>query len=1115
MSLRYGARCLLWGCWLLPSLVRAALPAEALERLKAATAYIVVTGQQPGSGSGFLVEQHRTADGEYCGQVVTNAHVVADMPGFDAVHGRAEVVFRPGTPGEVTCRATLLAFSEEFDLAVLEVRAAAELPPVLSLAEPVVPMETTAVYVFGYPFGKLLATAGKRPEVSVTEGIVSAVRRDGAGAVQAVQIDGSINPGNSGGPVVNGSGQVVGVVVAKIEQTQIGFAIPLWQLDLILSGYADISAHRSVEADGARWCEVVAELLDPRGQIQEVELVALPNDQARQKQAPGGRSWLPIGNEPQRAPLRALGKRQVTGRVRLPDGTGARVLVLQVHGRRKDGSEFWSKPPLVESISAGSPAATLPGALPLELKAKTDVGVHTVGYASPVPPRVDPATGNLLLAVPARASNPVYIVQPTDWKILAQIECSSPVRGLEVSSAGFVTLHARAAPWPVSLSVWDPKTLQLAREIPCPGASAVVCTAASPYALVLQSDMVLQVIDLRTGDTTTDLESAEMDRLAGLSLVQADVPERRVERFIEVAFAPSGETVFVADPARLHGFRLQNGGLVWQSSSPALCAAPQPAYQRWRTLGLTAWSDKVALVLHVGEKGVAYGKEGQVRGPVSPQTQAYYYEFAAADLAEPTLILALQGEARAVQRMPTGLLTGGGALLDPDTGRCTLTYPAAGSVIVRLPGDRYTLFWDRGTSLILDRQGGVDQTPQARSTPVGGTPVCVDDLVITPILIPTVDPARERDRAEATPASRLAAYPARRNERQCAWGWAPDAALLYAVRNGSSLCRVRLSDLVLDRQADFPDPIVHVTCGTDYVTVVCRAANRQHVLHSLDAATWDQRRSLPLDGGTPGRSLPTSRSGRFVLLNPGLASAAVEALPFSVVDLQRLRVLTGPALPAGARANAPTSYSLPSPATFLEEDKLVVGNQVLRIKDDGLELVQRSAVFPSVKAEEPLAVSPDGQYVVWWGDDASRRIGEWLRPTQTRGPPSERSGLIVTRTVFATAGLAGAQLADCTVEAAGFDGVAKAVFVVGWQKAGAGKGTRCLLLLNRRLEIVARSALPIEGMVLSLFADPRGYLFFLQTSDGVYRIQRGSGALTSAVAAPANVTAEAPAPRKP
>jgi serine protease Do len=77
------------------------------------------------------------------------------------------------------------------------------------------------VYIIGTPLDKTLS-------YSVTKGIVSGYReKDG---VKYIQTDSAVNPGNSGGPMLDGNGQVIGIVSSKIigaAVDNIGFAIPV------------------------------------------------------------------------------------------------------------------------------------------------------------------------------------------------------------------------------------------------------------------------------------------------------------------------------------------------------------------------------------------------------------------------------------------------------------------------------------------------------------------------------------------------------------------------------------------------------------------------------------------------------------------------------------------------------------------------------------------------------------------------------------------------------------------------------------------------------------------------------------------------------------------------
>ncbi len=57
--------------------------------------------------------------------------------------------------------------------------------------------------------------------------------RDGDDAEGLIQFDAAVNPGNSGGPLLNRSGQVIGIVTALANPSDqgyfigIGFAVPI------------------------------------------------------------------------------------------------------------------------------------------------------------------------------------------------------------------------------------------------------------------------------------------------------------------------------------------------------------------------------------------------------------------------------------------------------------------------------------------------------------------------------------------------------------------------------------------------------------------------------------------------------------------------------------------------------------------------------------------------------------------------------------------------------------------------------------------------------------------------------------------------------------------------
>jgi len=224
-------------------------------------------GDGVSTGSGFVLRED--------GYILTNNHVVA--AGADG--GEIVVLFADGheSPAELVGRTV------DYDLAVVKVEDTGLTPLALGDSDGVVVGDP--VVAVGAPLGL---------NGTVTTGIISALNRPvqaGEAAetafINAIQTDAAINPGNSGGPLVDGSGQVVGINSAIAQppgatsatgSIGLGFAIP--------SNQARRTAEQLI-ADGVATYPVIGVLLDQRYQGEGVQ-VTTDAQQGQQAVTPDG-----------------------------------------------------------------------------------------------------------------------------------------------------------------------------------------------------------------------------------------------------------------------------------------------------------------------------------------------------------------------------------------------------------------------------------------------------------------------------------------------------------------------------------------------------------------------------------------------------------------------------------------------------------------------------------------------------------------------------------------------------------------------------------------------------------------------------------------------------------
>jgi serine protease Do len=170
-----------------------------------------VVDQNSKIGTGFIVDAN--------GVIVTNQHVVSDL--------KADYIVITGDGREFNV--IDIARDDSNDIAVLKIDASGLKP--LNLGDSDALQVGQTVIAIGTPLG---AYAG-----SVTTGVVSGLNREvtastgwfGSSAKiyeNVIQTDAAVNPGNSGGPLLNTSGEVIGVNFATtFGADNISFALPI------------------------------------------------------------------------------------------------------------------------------------------------------------------------------------------------------------------------------------------------------------------------------------------------------------------------------------------------------------------------------------------------------------------------------------------------------------------------------------------------------------------------------------------------------------------------------------------------------------------------------------------------------------------------------------------------------------------------------------------------------------------------------------------------------------------------------------------------------------------------------------------------------------------------
>ena len=184
--------------------------------------YSPIEDEAIGQGSGFIINED--------GYIITNHHVIEGASSIS-------VMLHDGR----TFSAEQVGTDPRTDVALIRIDAGEPLP-FAPLGESDELRVGEWVMAVGSPFGL---------EETVTVGIVSALNRRGISPdgrtldEDFIQTDAAINPGNSGGPLVDMRGHVIGVNAAVRSGNNIGFAIPINIVKMLLpqleTGYVERS----------------------------------------------------------------------------------------------------------------------------------------------------------------------------------------------------------------------------------------------------------------------------------------------------------------------------------------------------------------------------------------------------------------------------------------------------------------------------------------------------------------------------------------------------------------------------------------------------------------------------------------------------------------------------------------------------------------------------------------------------------------------------------------------------------------------------------------------------------------------------------------------------------
>lgn len=198
---------------------------QMLERVNES---IVGISKLKNTGSSIFVENSTSKLGLGTGMIVSeNGHILTNEHVSGGKYSNCFITLSTGK----SYQGNVVWASSDLDLSIVKINA--KNLPYVSLGDSEQAKLGQTVYAIGNPIGFEF-------QRTVTSGIVSATNRTivineeeeenekSSYMEDLIQTDATINPGNSGGPLINESGEVIGINSVKITSAEgIGFAVPI------------------------------------------------------------------------------------------------------------------------------------------------------------------------------------------------------------------------------------------------------------------------------------------------------------------------------------------------------------------------------------------------------------------------------------------------------------------------------------------------------------------------------------------------------------------------------------------------------------------------------------------------------------------------------------------------------------------------------------------------------------------------------------------------------------------------------------------------------------------------------------------------------------------------